>query len=370
MTVLRARVAVRRGDFRLDLSLSVAEGEVLAVLGPNGSGKSTLLAAIAGLIELDSGEVALGDRTLSTRSATRRLHLPPSRRGVGLLGQEPRLFPHLRAVDNVAFGAIAQGERRPAARRRARLWLDAVDLSGFAERRPAELSGGQQQRVALARALAARPTALLLDEPLAALDVQSAGVLRAMLRRHLAETRLPTVIVTHDIVDAIALADRIAIVRDGRIVDVGATSRVIDRPSDPFAAALLGINLVHGTIAPGNVLLLDDGRTLDCGDSGPPVGSAASAAFPPSAVHLEPADSPAAGAHSWSATVDALERGVSGVVVRMREHSIAAELSPGDLLHLGIAPGSGVRLTIDPAAVSVYPRSTSAETGPESLTRR
>ncbi len=370
MTVLRARVAVRRGDFRLDVSLSVAEGEVLAVLGPNGSGKSTLLAAIAGLIALDSGEIALGDRTLGARTSSRRLHLAPSRRGVGLLGQEPRLFPHLRAVDNVAFGAIAQGERRSTARRRARLWLDAVDLPGFAERRPAELSGGQQQRVALARALAARPSALLLDEPFAALDVQSSGSLRAMLRRHLAETRLPTLIVTHDIVDAIALADRVAIMRDGRIVDMGATSRVLDRPSDQFGAALLGINLLHGTIASGNRLLLDDGRALACGDSGLPVGSAASAAFPPSAVHLEPAGSPTAGAHSWSATVAALERGVSGVLVRVREHAIAAELSPGSLLHLGLAPGSSVQVTIDPAAVSVYPRSTYAATGPESFTSR
>ena len=191
-TAMDARLLVRRGNFSLDVELRVEHGEVLALLGPNGSGKSTLLGALAGLIPIEEGVVTVSGRVLTKRVRGTRLVVPPEHRGIGLLGQEPLLFPHLSALDNVAFGPQSQGMPKATARGEARDWLRAVELDGLDDRRPAQLSGGQQQRVALARALAAKPNVLLLDEPLAAVDVQTASLLRQLLRDRLTQTRTTT----------------------------------------------------------------------------------------------------------------------------------------------------------------------------------
>src|SRR6185312_16555671 len=202
---LDAAVTVARPGFTLDVALRVTPGEVLAVLGPNGAGKSTLLDVLAGLLRPDGGHVRVGDRVLTDVAA--RVHVPAHRRGVGLLAQQALLFPHLSALANVAFGPRAQGVPRRVAVARARELLGAVDAGALADRRPGQLSGGQQQRVALARALAAGPGLLLLDEPLAALDVDATPAMRALLRRTVRDESRTTVLVTHAALDALVLAD-------------------------------------------------------------------------------------------------------------------------------------------------------------------
>lgn len=257
---LSADVLVRRGVFELDASIEVEPGEVLALLGPNGAGKSTLLHAIAGLLIPASGEVTVAGRVL-TRSPregdrTPRAFVAPRHRGVGLLGQDPLLFPHLSAVQNVAFGLRAQGIRPTEATRIGEDWLDAVGLAGMQHREPGALSGGQQQRVAIARVLAARPSVVLLDEPMAALDVQTAAAVRSLLKERLAETGIPTVLVSHNVLDAIVLADRVAVLDEGRIVEEGETSSVVSAPATQFARALTAPGPVAAIVdADGSVRL-------------------------------------------------------------------------------------------------------------------
>ncbi|WP_082870680.1 ATP-binding cassette domain-containing protein [Nocardia terpenica] len=248
------RVAVRLAERGLDVELTVGPGEVLAVLGPNGAGKSTLLDIVAGLLPPDGGEVRLAGRVLT--DVAKGIAVPPHRRGVSLLAQDPLLFPHLSVAANVAFGPRSRGVGGRAAAEIAREWLRAVDATDLAARRPGGLSGGQAQRVALARALAVRPRLILLDEPMAALDVTVAPAMRALLHRVLREparnTHAPSaVLVTHDIVDALTLADRVVVLEAGRIVEQGPVGEVLSRPRSTFAAHIAGVNLLMGTaIAP------------------------------------------------------------------------------------------------------------------------
>ena len=209
------------------LHLEVAAGETVAVLGPNGAGKSTLLGVIAGLVRPDSGRAELNGSVLFDLPATgdrRSVWRPPHQRSVSLLAQDALLFPHLSVLENVAFGPRSAGARASQARETATGWLREVDAEELAGRRPAELSGGQAQRIAVARALASDPGLLLLDEPLAALDIAVAPAVRRMLRRVLADRS--AVIVTHDVLDAYTLADRVVIVENGRIVDEGTPAEV------------------------------------------------------------------------------------------------------------------------------------------------
>jgi len=203
---LEARVVVERATgFRLDAEMAVAPGEVLAVLGPNAAGKTTVLRAVAGLVPLSAGRITVGGEVWDDPGAGTWRDVAD--RAAGLVFQDYRLFPHLSALDNVAFGARARGARRGTARAAAAGWLERVGLADVARRRPAELSGGQAQRIALARALAAGPAVLLLDEPLAALDARTRLELRSELRRHLTGFAGPSLVVTHDALDAFVLAD-------------------------------------------------------------------------------------------------------------------------------------------------------------------
>ena len=236
----------------VELALEVAAGETLAVLGPNGSGKSTALAVTAGLVTPDTGRVVLDGRVLTDVGRGRPgVRVAPHARRTALLGQEPLLFPHLDAVENVAFGPRSTGTPRATARRDAQRWLDEVGVGELAGRRPAQLSGGQAQRVAVARALAAEPALLLLDEPLAALDVAVLPALRQTLRRVMADRT--AIVVTHDPLDALLLADRVVVLSAGRVVERGTSAEVLSRPRSPFAARLAGLNLVAGTWRDGCV---------------------------------------------------------------------------------------------------------------------
>ncbi|MDQ1246093.1 MAG: molybdate transport system ATP-binding protein, partial [Actinomycetota bacterium] len=238
--VLHAQVAERD----LDVTIDVAAGQTLALLGANGSGKSTTLAVVAGLLRPDAGFARLDGATLFSLGEGHSVWHPPHRRNIGLLAQDPLLFPHLSVLENVAFGPRSRGVPRGGARDHARHWLDEVGAGDLADRKPGQLSGGQAQRVALARTLAAEPRLVLLDEPLSATDVELAAAMRQTLRRVLAART--AIIVTHQVLDAALLSDQIAVVERGRIVEQGPTDEVLRQPRSEFAASLSGVNLLRG----------------------------------------------------------------------------------------------------------------------------
>ena len=229
----------------VDVEFTVAAGEVLAVLGPNGAGKSTALHVIAGLVRPDTGVVRVGDRVLTDTSTG--THVATHDRRVGLLLQDPLLFPHLSVAANVAFSP--RSSRTDATR-----WLAEVEATDLADRMPRQLSGGQAQRVALARALAAEPDVLLLDEPMAGLDVGVAAAMRKLLRRVLVRDGRSALLITHDVVDVLTLADRVLILESGRIVETGSTATVLTTPRSRFGARFAGVNLVSGTAGADGVL--------------------------------------------------------------------------------------------------------------------
>jgi len=341
------------GDRGFDVELTVAEGETLAVLGPNGAGKSTLLALIAGLLRPDRGAARLGDRLLfDVDGRGRGPSLRPHERGVSMLAQDALLFPHLSALDNVAFGPRSAGVPRREAGRRAADWLARVDATGLADRRPAQLSGGQAQRIAVARALAAGPDLLLLDEPMAALDVSVAPALRRTLRDVLADRT--AIVVTHDVLDAFTLADRVVVLEGGRVVDAGPTHDVLERPTTPFAAGLAGLDLLTGT-AHGGGVRLEDGTLLTARSAdGLPAGAAAAVAVRPSAVRVSTGtlSSPTPSENVLDVVVTDLEP--RGDVVRVRAGDVSADVPPGLVAGLDLVPGSAVRFSFDAGDAVAY----------------
>ena len=235
--MLRARVDVTLGGFRLDVDVTGRAGRVTAVLGPNGAGKTTLLRCLAGELALDAGCIVLGGRVLDEPPSTL---VSARQRRLGVVHQDYLLFPHLTALENVAFGPRSTGLGRNRSRVLAAQWLARVGLAEFSHARPRELSGGQAQRVALARALASGPDALLLDEPLAALDAGTRPQLRLDLRRFLDGYPGPTVMVTHDPADALALADDVVVLEAGRVVQAGELAAVLDQPASGYLRDFLG----------------------------------------------------------------------------------------------------------------------------------
>lgn len=346
---LHAEIELSRGNFDLDVSLDVPAGGVLAVLGPNGSGKSSLLGCLSGLLRPSRATIMLGERSLHD--------LPAHARAIGLLSQDPLLFPHLSVVDNVAFAPRSKGHGRARSRELARHWLAEVDAAEFADRRPAQLSGGQAQRVAVARALAADPDLLLLDEPLAALDVDAAPAIRGLLRRVLgmAGNRV-TVLVTHDPLDALALADHVLVLADGHAVERGPTREVLAAPRTAFTARIAGLNLITGT-ATEDGLKTHDG-SLVAGMLAPDmeIGSPAVAVFAPSAVSVYPAEDghPGSPRNTFRAVVGTLEP--HGAVIRLRTTAgLSADLTPAAVADLRLEPATVVRLSVKATTVSVHP---------------
>ncbi|WP_030144781.1 ABC transporter ATP-binding protein [Spirillospora albida] len=350
MRGLDARVAVRRGTFALDLPLAVAPGEVVALLGPNGAGKSTALRALAGLVPTAGGHLVLDGTDLAP--------LPPERRRVGMVFQDYLLFPHLSALDNVAFGPRCQGMRRRAARRLAAEWLDRVGLAGHGAARPRELSGGQAQRVALARALAAAPGLLLLDEPLAALDARTRLDVRAALRRHLAGFAGAALLVTHDPLDAMVLADRLVVVEDGRLVQEGVPADVARRPRTDYVARLVGLNLYRGRARRGKdgagTVAIADGGSLDTVDS--PEGEVF-LAFSPASVGLYRTRPDGSPRNIWRTRVDAVERHGDRVRVRLSGPPFAAvaEVTPAAVAELDLSEGRPIWAAVKATETHVYP---------------
>lgn len=246
MSGLHAHIVVRRSeDFALDLGLSIPSGRTVALLGPNGAGKTTAVSSLAGLLPIDSGRIELVGTVLD--DPERDLLVAPEDRRVGVVFQDQLLFPHMSALENVAFGLRSRGMTRDEARSRACAWMDRVGLGGFESRRPGELSGGQAQRIALARALATDPDLLLLDEPLSALDVTSRAELRLLLSEHLSAFDGPRLLITHDPTEAFQLADEIHVIEHGRVTQTGTAADIRMRPRTPYAADLGGSNLLRAT---------------------------------------------------------------------------------------------------------------------------
>ena len=347
---LDARIVVRRPGFTLDLALAVATGEVVALLGPNGAGKTTALRALAGLIAVDDGHVTLDGRPLDDPAT--RTFIPPERRQIGVVFQDYLLFPHLSALENVAFGPRCHGVPHATAKAQARGWLDRVGLAEHARKRPRQLSGGQAQRVALARALACDPRLLLLDEPLAALDARTRLDTRAHLRGHLAAQPGATVLVTHDPLDAMMLADRLVIVEDGAVVQTGDAATITTRPRTDYVARLVGLNLYRGR-ADGNRVRLAGGFTLTTATA---QHGEVFVAFPPAAVALYATRPEGSPRNTWPAVVAAVARHGDNLRIELGGPiGVAADVTPPAAVELELAPGRAVWAVLKATEATTYP---------------
>jgi molybdate transport system ATP-binding protein len=344
-------MTIARGELELAVDMVVRPGEVVAVLGPNGAGKSTLLRCVAGLLPIASGQITLDGTDLDVPD--RHVFVPPERRPVSVVFQDHLLFGHLSALENVAFGLRARGMPARAARTEAMAWLDTVGLADRARDRPAQLSGGQSQRVAVARAMATRPRLLLLDEPLAALDATTRASLRRELRRRLADVDGARLLVTHDPVDAYALADRMIILEQGRIIQSGTLADVTAHPRSRYVADLVGINLVRGRVSGGR-LETDNGTVVVSADHDVAEGPAF-AAIRPGAVALH-VDAPAGSPRNvWTLTVDDIDlRGDRVRVILAGAIPLVAEITPDALAGLGLRPGDAVFASVKATEVRVY----------------
>lgn len=350
--------AVDRGSFRLDASVTVAPGEVLGVLGPNGAGKTTLLRALCGLDALTSGSITL--RGVVLDDAATGAFVPTESRPVGMVFQDYRLFPHLDVRDNVAFAALAGGAGRRRARAGADTWLERFDLTALAHRRPHEISGGQAQRVALARALAADPGLLLLDEPLSALDARARLDVRAQLRSHIGEFAGPTLIITHDPLEAMVMTDRLVVIEDGRVVQDDTPAHVAQRPATQYVARLVGLNLYAGTLeASSGVVRLDDGGTFavpPAATGGPPSGRVLVGLRPTSVTIHTARPGPASSRNVWPGTISGLELLADRVRVQVDGTPPAlVDATAVAVAELGLRPGVGVWLSAKATEAEAYP---------------
>jgi len=347
---LQARFTLDIGSLPLDVELLAEPTEVIAVVGPNGAGKTTLLRALAGLTAIDDGRVQLDDVVLEDTALG--IHLSPERRPVAFVFQDYLLFPHLNAVDNVAYGLRARGLPRRDARELAKTWLTRVGMVEHATSRPQKLSGGQAQRVALARALATNPGLLLLDEPLAAIDVSAKTALRRDLRAQLTATPGARIVVTHDPLDAMALADRLIVLEHGSITQQGLLAEVTAQPRSDWVARLVGVNLYRGTTG-DNSLVLPSGKRLIVASG--MRGTAFGLVHPRSvSVHRrKPQGSPR---NTWSGEIGGID--FEGDRIRVQivgEPSIVAEVTPQAAAELRLSDGGQVWATVKATAVDVYP---------------
>ena len=358
MTGLEVRAAL--AERNVEMEFSVAAGEVLAVLGPNGAGKSTALHVISGLVRPDRGMVRLGERVLTDTDAG--IFVPTYARRVGLLLQDPLLFPHLSVAANVAFSPRLRRRGKAAARHAAQRWLEEVDAAQFADRKPRQLSGGQAQRVAIARALAGAPDVLLLDEPMAGLDVAAAAAIRTLLRRVLTSEGRAAVLVTHDVLDVLTLADRVMVIEGGRIAESGPVAEVLTAPRSGFGARIAGVNLINGTLDADGVLCTAAGvrwRGTAAADRGV-AGQRAVAVFTPAAVAVfqdQPHGSPRNIVEITVAELDS-----RGATIRVRAGGqpdggpgLAADITADAAAELRVVPGMRLWFAVKAQEVSIHP---------------
>ncbi len=346
---LEAHLVASRGpDFGVDVRLSMPPGGTVALLGPNGAGKSTLVSALAGLLPLDGGRIELGGRALD--DPARDVFVPPDERRIGVVFQDYVLFPHLSVTENVAFGLRCRRRTRAAAEAQAADWLDRFGLSELAQRRPKDLSGGQAQQVALARALITEPDLLLLDEPLAALDVTNRAALRHALADHLAAFPGPRLLITHDPTEAFLLADAIHVIEDGRVVQTGRADDIRLRPRTRYVADLAGSNLFSGSAERGVVAIGEHRlQVADSAVSGPVL-----ATVHPRAVSLHRRRPEGSPRNAWESRIARVEH--HGDRVRLRVGAplpLVAEVTPDALRELDLDAGTPVWVSIKATEIGV-----------------
>ncbi len=348
---LRAQIEHRVGTLDLQLELEVQPGEVLALLGPNGAGKTTLLRCLAGLAPIDAGRISLGDAVLD--EPTTGTFVASDQRAIGFVFQDYLLFRQMTVLENVAYGLRARGTRAGEARRVAAEWIGRVGLTEYADQRPRSLSGGQSQRVALARALATTPSVLLLDEPLAALDAGTRATVRRDLRRHLDTFAGVAILVTHDPVDAYALADRVTILDAGRIVQTGTLADVTAHPRSRYVADLVGVNLVAGDVADG-VLTTATGVSVVVADA--PTGSAFAVIRPHSIALVREAAVQSSVRNSWAGRIAEIDRlGDRARVGVVGEFALTAEITIAALDALQLQVDDEITATVKATDIEVYP---------------
>jgi len=342
---------VTRGGFTLAVSMAAAPSEVVGILGPNGAGKSTLLTAIAGLIPVSAGRIALAGRVMDDAGTGE--FVETAGRPVGFVFQNYRLFPHMTVAGNVAFSPRARGMKHQAAESAAAHWLARLGLTDLADRKPGQLSGGQAQRVALARALAGEPQLLLLDEPLSALDAGARLDVQAELKRHLTDFAGPSLLVTHDPLEALVLADRILVLEEGRIVQAGTPAQVARQPVTDYVAKLVGLNLYAGHADGANVTLDTGGSFIipDRRQQGHVL-----VAVRPSAIVVS-AQQPIAGSarNAWPARIV----GMTLLADRIRldldgKPPALVDVTPAAVAELSLVTGAEVWLTVKATELEVY----------------
>jgi molybdate transport system ATP-binding protein len=349
---LSAHVDVDLGGFDLDVSLAIEAGTTTAVVGPNGAGKTTLLRTLAGLRALSGGRIELDGTVLD--EPTTSTYVPPEGRPVGVVFQDNLLFPHLDALDNVAFGLRSRGHRRADARRIAAGWLDRVGLAGREHARTNELSGGQAQRVALARALAPEPAVLLLDEPLAALDATTRNEVRRDLRRHLATFPGVRLLITHDPIDAAVLADHVIVLDEGRTAQAGSPAEITARPRTRWVAELTGTNLFAGTARAGGEVALEGGGSLIAADH--LAAGAVFAVVHPRAVTLHRAHPEGSARNAWPGRITAVEPVGDRFRVRVdASPAVVAEVTGNSVRELDLHEGAEVWISVKATEIDVYP---------------
>ncbi len=329
-------------------ALDAPAGTTIAVVGPNGAGKTTLLRALLGLTHRATARpLALGDTEVSAE--------PPHKRRIAWVPQDGALFPHLTALANTAYGLRAQGTSKAEAQAEAQHWLDALGVGHLALRKPGGISGGQAQRVALARALAARPRLLLLDEPLAALDQSTRARVRHTLRTHLADFPGVCLIVTHDPVEAVSLADRILVLEDGATLQYSTPTELTRHPRSPWVARMLGRNAWPGT-AKGESLRLTGGADLVAADPLPAERTPGLAVVGPEAVSLHTVRPEGSPRNVWAGTV----REIAAQGGRLRvlvdgEPEVVAEITPSAAAELSLAEGAEVWVSVKATEVTFVP---------------
>lgn len=346
-------IAISSLERNLDVSFSMDAHESLAIVGPNASGKSSVLLGLSGLLTPDSGRISLSGKTVYSSGAdVKPANVPVHKRGVSMLVQRPLLFPHMNVRQNVEFGPRSMGLGRTEARSRAMQWLERADIAHLSERRSSELSGGQSQRVALARALAVEPKLLLLDEPMAALDAEAVPAMRMLLAQVVKER--PTVLVTHDLLDAISLSTRTLVIEDGRVTDDGPTERVLLQPRTSFGARLGGLNVVRGIVETADCVVLPDGhRIYGQAQTDLTVGNGAIAVFNPGSVVLSRSEVQASARNSFVARVDAVDQREGRC--RVSAGGFLADITLSALVELGLQPGETVHLVIKAMEVNLHP---------------
>jgi molybdate transport system ATP-binding protein len=341
MDRLALDIAIALRALRIELTLEVGR-EVVALVGPSGAGKTTVLRAIAGLLRPDRGRISLGASVwLDTE---RRIDRPAEERAVGYVFQDYALFPHLSVRRNVAYGGVERVDEL----------LERFGIARLARARPAEISGGERQRVALARALARDPAVLLLDEPLSALDAHTRNAVRAEVQELLREVRLPTLLVTHDFEDAAALADRIGVMLDGRLLQMGTATELVREPADPFVASLTGSVLLPGLARRGpdglTEVELDDGTRVYSAEPG--AGRVGVVVHPWEITLARTAPTDSARNHLPGAITSLVP---DGDRVRVRVGLLTAEITAAAAKELELAPGVDVVASFKATAARLVP---------------